>query len=245
MVFAADPVIVIGVLGSVASIGAVSVGVITWQRQRKARRLPPTPPSPLDQIKCFSILVVDDEVFPYVKQLKNDGFNIERVPDIKRYADIEQFQYEVLLLDVHGIGAGVGATHGGLDLIEYIKQKNPTQRVVSYTAAKWGVDEHDQMGKADAALSKSAGYAKFRSTIEQQFAALLEPDSYVDPIGLAGDDRERAMLAIALILRGKGAEVDEADLVRKVAKDARPAVSNALVHARLVARQLDVLQVPR
>ena len=78
-----------------------------------------------DEIKKRSrLLVVDDNDFPYEALFKRDGYNLEKWSDIDDLPKIESNYYDILLLDMQGIGRQQSIQQG-LGILETYTHEYP------------------------------------------------------------------------------------------------------------------------
>ena len=64
------------------------------------------------------ILIIDDEDFPLLDELKRHEFNIEYKNDISSLKDVEP--YAIILCDVRGVGKFLGSVEEGAYLVSSI-----------------------------------------------------------------------------------------------------------------------------
>ena len=79
------------------------------------------------------ICVIDDEPFAPQQNLRNYGYNITALGDIK---DVEEvLPFDVVLCDLMGVGQHLDKTLQGASLIAEIRRMFPEKYVVAYTSA--------------------------------------------------------------------------------------------------------------
>ena len=122
------------------------------------------------EIKAKSkILVIDDQAFPYKRLFEKDRYSIEKRSDVKQTADIDNMQYDLILLDLQGVGSGLSPDQG-LGVLRYLKERNPTQLVVAYSNAEFPLETQQFFAQADAVLPKSADYYQFKTEVDRLLA---------------------------------------------------------------------------
>lgn len=132
-----------------------------WQRRRW--------PNPTHEqiVKRSRLLVIDDQDFSYMPLFKRDGYAVEKVANLRRLPEIESGRYDVILLDLFGVGDKESADQG-FGVLQHIRQHNPAQLVVAYSNAEWSLDYQPFFEDADAVLHKTkADYYEFRSTVDE------------------------------------------------------------------------------
>jgi hypothetical protein len=86
-------------------------------------------------VRRTRILVIDDGEFPYGRLFKRDGYNLEKWSTLKDMGALERGDYDVVLLDLHGVGKAESSDQG-LGVLRHIRETNPAQIVVAYSNAE-------------------------------------------------------------------------------------------------------------
>jgi CheY-like chemotaxis protein len=130
-------------------------------------RRPQWPQVEHDQIvKRAKLLVIDDGEFPYLKLFRKDGYNFDKWNKIKDLPALESGKYDVILLDLHGVGE-IESSEQGLGVLGHLRKRSPAQIVVAYSNAEWSVEYQEFFRSADAVLHKSkADYVTFKRTVD-------------------------------------------------------------------------------
>lgn len=128
-------------------------------------------------IRRARILVIDDGEFAYKDLFKKSGFNIDKWNDVQRLQDLEAGEYDLILLDLHGIGRKL-SNDQGLGVLQHLKQANPDQVVIAYSNAEWGLKYQPFFDLADAVLPKSADYLDFKRVVEEQLHDYFNVNAY-------------------------------------------------------------------
>jgi CheY-like chemotaxis protein len=131
------------------------------------RRHPTWRKLPLKEIvKRAKIVVIDDDEFPYQKLFKRDGYSIEKWPDVKDVSRLEEGDFDVILLDLFGVGKAQSERQG-FGILEHIRERRPAQIVVAYSNAEWSVEYQPFFQDADAVLHKTKDdYYEFKRTVD-------------------------------------------------------------------------------
>lgn len=111
------------------------------------------------------MLVIDDQEFPYRKLFQRDGYTVEKWNDVKNLTDIETGRYDLILLDLKGVGRKESSDEG-LGLLKHIRSSCPAQLVVAYSNSEFPVDAQPFFRMADEVLPKTADYAEFKRTVD-------------------------------------------------------------------------------
>lgn len=148
------------------------------------RRSYPWPEPSADDIRKRSrILVIDDGDFPYLKLFRRDGYTIEKWPDVKDLPSLENGEFDVILLDLQGVGKSLSADQGP-GVLGHIRQVNPAQIVVAYSNAEWSLDYQQFFESADAVLHKSKDdYVQFKRTVDGLLEDRFDLGFYLDRVG--------------------------------------------------------------
>lgn len=59
--------------------------------------------------KRARLLVVDDHAFPHTRLFTRDGYHVERWPEIKNLSQLTDGHFDLILLDLQGVGLNVSA----------------------------------------------------------------------------------------------------------------------------------------
>ncbi len=74
---------------------------------------PKWPDIPFDEIKKRSrLLVIDDDDFPYQTLFERDGYTLEKWPDVTDLPKLESGYFDILLLDLQGVGRQQSSEQG-------------------------------------------------------------------------------------------------------------------------------------
>jgi len=153
------------------------------------------PTKPLEEIrKRARLLVIDDENFIYKDLFTRDGYVIDKWDDVEDLPKLEENYYDVILLDVQGVGKQLSAEQG-LGILQHIRKTTPAQIVIAFSNADYSLRYQDFFKLADATLSKGADYVEFKRTVDQLLLQRFSLGFYVAKvsfvIGGAVDDPER------------------------------------------------------
>lgn len=132
--------------------------------------------------KHTHILVIDDEDFVYQKLFQKDGYMVDKWNDVKDLTKLESGEYDIILLDIQGVGKTISPQDQGFGILKHIHKKNPAQIVVAYSTADYSLKYQDFFRMADATLDKNADYVEFKRTVEDLLASKFSAGFYVDRI---------------------------------------------------------------
>ncbi|MBM4083665.1 MAG: response regulator [Planctomycetes bacterium] len=168
-----------------------------WFRRRK--KIEDLPAPPVGELrKRTRILVIDDDPhsFPF-DTLRKEGYAIDYWPKVENLRTLEEGQYDVIFLDIQGVAQDY-AKEDGLGVLEYLKEKNPSQIVVAFSAHSYDLSKNRFWRLADDSLSKPVEAVKCKQLIDNLIESKRTPAHYWQAIadslrrqGLAAEDIER------------------------------------------------------
>lgn len=146
------------------------------------KRARPWPEVPLPEIiKRAQVLVVDDQEFPYKPLFERDGYNVDKWDDVESVAQLEQAKYDLILLDLQGVG-GEHSVEEGLGVLKHIRTACPAQIVIAYSNADWPVKYQPFFEMADAVLQKTADYLDFKRAVDDLLTSRFSKGFYLSRI---------------------------------------------------------------
>jgi CheY-like chemotaxis protein len=184
--------------------------------------------------KRARLLVVDDSDFPYQSLFERDGYTIEKWPDVTDLPKLESGFYDVILLDLQGVGRE-HSVEQGLGILRHLRHSTPTQLIIAYSSADWSLKYQEFFDLADAVLAKSADYVDFKQTVDKLLQQRFSLGFYVS--------RVKALV---------GASVNEPDqiesLVRGAVLDQSPGklqkyLEGNNIDPQDISRVLDVIKI--
>jgi CheY-like chemotaxis protein len=143
------------------------------------------PVLPLDEIKKRArLLVIDDEEFVYKGLFEKDGYIIDKWDDVTDLSKLEQSYFDLILLDVQGVGSKFSVDQG-LGILNHIRQAAPAQLVIAFSNAEYSLKYQDFFKLADATLNKGADYVEFKRKVDELLAKRFSLGFYVGRISAA------------------------------------------------------------
>lgn len=121
----------------------------------------------LNDIKSrANILAIDDNDFPYIELFRRDGYRIDKWEDVVDLPKLETGSYDLILLDIQGIGRKQSSDQG-LGILRHIKQANPSQLVIVFSDADFSLEVHRTLEEADEVLPKGSDYVDFKKSVDK------------------------------------------------------------------------------
>jgi len=132
--------------------------------------------------KRAKILVIDDQALPAQRLFQRDGYHFERWSQIKNLSQLTDGYYDIILLDLQGVGLNESPDLQGLGILEHIKQSNPSQTVIAYSAHTQRISLRSLIDMADAVLDKDASYVKYKETVDTLLRERATPGYFIAAI---------------------------------------------------------------
>lgn len=152
--------------------------------------------------KRARILVIDDQDPPMRALFERDGYHVERWPEIKSLSQLTDGHYDLILLDIHGVGLNESPDEQGLGILRHIKSSNPAQIVVMYSALPQNISARDVLLLADEVLDKDESYVRYKGTVDELLQRRWSTGYYVATMNRElGDHAAVAPRAVLKALR--------------------------------------------
>lgn len=149
------------------------------------RRSDAWPSLSLEEIrKRARLLVIDDEEFVYKSLFENDGYVIDKWNDVENLSKLEDNYFDIILLDVQGVGSALSADQG-LGILQHIRERAPAQIVIAFSNADFSLKYQTFFERADAVLSKGADYVEFKRKVDGLLVQRFSLGFYVNRISAA------------------------------------------------------------
>lgn len=157
------------------------------------RPLPQWPtPNHAEIVRRSRVLVIDDGDFPYLKLFKRDGYTLEQWTDVTDLTALENDKYDVILLDLRGVGAAESSKEG-FGILEHIRKTAPAQIVVAYSNEDLSLEYQHFFRSADAVLHKTkTDYVEFKRTVDRLLDQRYSLGFYLDRIDVELSDQPAA-----------------------------------------------------
>lgn len=154
-----------------------------------------------DIVRRSHVLVIDDNEFPYLPLFRKDGYNVTQWNDVEDIRKLEQGEFDVILLDLFGVGASQ-SNDQGLGILRHIRTANPAQILIAYSNAEWSVDYQPFFERADMVLHKTkTDYYGFKQAVDRLLDERYSLGFYVNRAIVELGDNASAMPKIDKRLR--------------------------------------------
>lgn len=142
---------------------------------------------------------------------EKDGYNVEKWSDVKSLDDLESAKFDLILLDLEGVGRRQSADQG-LGLLHHIRERNPGQIVIAFSNQDWSLKHQPFFEKADAVLYKAADYLEFKREVDRLLADRFSLGFYLSRVEkeLGAEETTRGLRrrVRAAILAGDAPKLD-------------------------------------
>lgn len=122
---------------------------------------------PIDVIKeKAKILFIDDEDVDLIPLLQNEKWHVEHWKDVQSLQVLESGKYDLIFLDIGGVGKLYSPDEEGFGILKRLKKVNPSVMIVSYSGQSFDASKSDFWSLSDGNLSKSSGAIKAMELME-------------------------------------------------------------------------------
>jgi hypothetical protein len=122
------------------------------------------------------IALVDDEEILHVKRLQKEGYSIVDYSDIDNVDEFIRKKYNVVILDIQGIGRKIAGSSEGWGLLKYLKDECPHMVIIMFTGADWSITKYQDLAKqADLFIGKDLEYLDFKSKLDSAIRIAFSP----------------------------------------------------------------------
>lgn len=123
---------------------------------------------PMKDIKeRANILFIDNEEVPLIETLQLEGWHVEHWIEVKSLKELEDGKFDLIFLDIGGIGKEYCPDEEGFGILKRIKTVNPSILIVAFSGLSFDATRAEFWALADATLSKSSGAIKAIELLEE------------------------------------------------------------------------------
>ncbi len=119
------------------------------------------------------IAIIDDQVFPKAEALRNHGFNIIELGDIKSVDQVAA--YPIVVCDIRGVGQSLHSDLEGAHLISEIRKSYPDKFLVTYSGAQFHITYNESLRGVDSSIAKDAPTEQWVSVLESGVGKITNP----------------------------------------------------------------------
>jgi len=128
-------------------------------------------------IQRTRIVVIDDNIaeFP-IEVLKKQGYSIDHWEDVEDLPKLEKGFYDIIVLDIGGIGQVLDSENEGVAVLKHLKNHNPAQIVVAYSGQSHEPARIPFFKLADQFVPKPASAITWKETLDDLMMSKLTVD---------------------------------------------------------------------
>ena len=142
-----------------------------WQKsiENYARKLPAK-----ELVQRTRIVVIDDDIsgFP-LEVLQKQGYSIDHWPDVKDLQKLESGFYDIIILDIVGVGQELDEEMEGAAVLKHLKEINPFQVVVAYSAQSHEPERISFFQLSDQFVPKTTSAINWKEIIDDLMTSKL------------------------------------------------------------------------
>lgn len=144
---------------------------------KKEKRISEIPFEQLEKIKFKArVAVVDDEEVPLIEKLQKDGYNITKYSDVDEIDSFIRKKYNVLVLDIQGVGKNIAGEKEGWGILSYLKNECPHLVIIVFTGADWSITKFKEIADlADFVIGKDLEYLDFKAKLDAAIKKAFSP----------------------------------------------------------------------
>jgi len=130
-------------------------------------------------MKRTRVLVIDDQSneFPF-EFLKKQGYSVDHWHDVQDLAKLESGFFDIIVLDIGGVGAELDADKEGVAVLTHVKRVNPSQVIVAYSGQAHRSAQIPFFKLADQYVPKPATAIMWKETIDELIKNTMSTGHY-------------------------------------------------------------------
>lgn len=114
------------------------------------------------------VLFIDDQEFPIIENLKDGGWSVEKIGDLKNIDDDRVVRSHIIFVDYKRVGRSISKKEEGIGIVKALKAKyGKSKRIILYSGHNRFNLGHD-IKAADNFLPKNADSYEFIQMIESE-----------------------------------------------------------------------------
>lgn len=116
-------------------------------------------------IRRIKILLIDDEYSLNIEQFNQEGYTMDYWPKVKSIKELLQGNYDIIILDIKNV-AKEYSEEDGFGVLKTIKQNNPSQIVIAFSAHSYDFSKKKFWDLADEAVDKPVGFLEMKEVLD-------------------------------------------------------------------------------
>lgn len=125
------------------------------------------------------VLVIDDveSEFPFAI-LRKFGYSIDHWQDVVDLRKLETGFYDIIILDIGGVGSELDAEQEGIGVLRHIKQVNPSQIVIAHSGQSYDTEKIPFFRLADDYVPKPTNAMAWKEILDETVRSSLNAVRY-------------------------------------------------------------------
>jgi len=192
-------------------------------------------------VKRTRIVVIDDErtTFPF-EVLQQQGYSIDHWPDVTDITKLEHGFYDIIILDIGGVGRELDPTNEGIAILQHLKKLNPAQVIVAFSGQSYESAKIPFFQLADQYVPKPTPAIIWKEIIDDLIKTRITVDHYWSTMKQVLYDsgvNEKSIRNIesCLIKASKGKQVDLSGDIKKIAGPVDNIATIVNIGAKIIA----------
>jgi DNA-binding NarL/FixJ family response regulator len=136
-----------------------------WQEQQSPLEKVFNPKSEKQIKQRIKILLIDNDKSLNVEQFNEEGYSMEYWPKVKSLKELNQGNYDIIILDIKDVAKDY-SEEDGFGVLKSIKQNNPHQIVIAFSAHSYDFSKKKFWDMADEAIDKPAGFIEMKEVLD-------------------------------------------------------------------------------
>jgi CheY-like chemotaxis protein len=178
------------------------------------------PSIPLSElIKRTRIVVIDDKKteFPF-DPLLQEGYAITHWKDVVDLAKLESGFFDIIVLDINGIGRKLDNDGEGISVLRHLKERNPSQVIVAYSGQSHDPERIQFFRLADQFVPKPTNMLTWKEILDNLIQEKISVEYYWNVASkmlreAGATDQQILNLERALVKAGKSGEPAETSAI--------------------------------
>jgi hypothetical protein len=126
----------------------------------------------------LKIVIIDDEdIFP-ITLFKDNGYTVDKWDTVEDYSKLESGFYDIIVLDILGVAGHISA-NDGFGVLESLKNYNPSQIIIAYSAHSYDLTKKKFWEMADETIPKPSQFLKMKEVIDNVITTKFNPNRYL------------------------------------------------------------------
>lgn len=121
----------------------------------------------------FPIAIIDNDPFPYTKELRAHGYSPTELGDINDFRAVAE--YPIIACDIMGVGSNFGGSFQGAHVLGEIRRRYPSKFLIAYSGGTFGATYKKYWDMCDVFLRRDGGFEQWVGTLDTAIVALGNP----------------------------------------------------------------------